>query len=153
MRSLCWARRLCSGLLPITIKAIWVVLRYPAAQQLELLKDLGVLRYCQYYSVVFGGYVALALWMTKYYVGEYGLTLQSAAFLAACFSSARRRAARVRRLFVGQDGADKVTWAVMWVCWARVLYPVLSANRIGASHHKRPRGHAHRLECRDVYRA
>ncbi|MCP6390607.1 hypothetical protein NL487_27180, partial [Klebsiella pneumoniae] len=55
-------------------------------EQLALLKDPGVLRYSQYYSVVFGGYVALALWMTKYYVGEYGMPLQTAAFLAACFS-------------------------------------------------------------------
>src|SRR5690606_12997922 len=36
--------------------------------QLAQLKDPRVLRYCQYYSVVFGGYVALALWMTKYYI-------------------------------------------------------------------------------------
>ena len=35
------------------------------AQQMRVLKDPRVWRYCQYYSVVFGGYVALALWMTK----------------------------------------------------------------------------------------
>lgn len=55
-------------------------------QQLAVLKDPRVWRYCQYYSVVFGGYVALALWMTKYYVGEYGFDMKIAAFLAACFS-------------------------------------------------------------------
>ena len=86
-------------------------------QQLALLKDPGVLRYSQYYSVVFGGYVALALWMTKYYVGEYGLSLQTAAFLAACFSLP----GGVLRAFGGylsdKFGAYKVTWAVMWVCW------------------------------------
>ena len=38
------------------------------ATQLKMLKDPRVLRYCQYYSVVFGGYVAMALWMTKYYI-------------------------------------------------------------------------------------
>ena len=38
--------------------------------QLALMKDPGVLRYSQYYSVVFGGYVGLALWMTHYYIGE-----------------------------------------------------------------------------------
>ncbi len=86
-------------------------------QQLALLKDPGVLRYSQYYSVVFGGYVALALWMTKYYVGEYGLSLQTAAFLAACFSLP----GGVLRAFGGylsdKFGAYKVTWAVMWICW------------------------------------
>jgi len=55
-------------------------------QQLHVLKDPRVWRYCQYYSVVFGGYVELALWMTKYYVSEYGFDLKLAALLAACFS-------------------------------------------------------------------
>ena len=86
-------------------------------EQLALLKDPGVLRYSQYYSVVFGGYVALALWMTKYYVGEYGMGLKTAAFLAACFSLP----GGVLRAFGGylsdKFGAYKVTWAVMWVCW------------------------------------
>jgi len=86
-------------------------------EQLALLKDPGVLRYSQYYSVVFGGYVALALWMTKYYVGEYGMSLQTAAFLAACFSLP----GGVLRAFGGylsdKFGAYKVTWAVMWLIW------------------------------------
>ena len=34
-------------------------------EQLMVLKDPKVWRYSQYYSIVFGGYVALALWMTK----------------------------------------------------------------------------------------
>src|SRR5690606_5142277 len=55
-------------------------------EQLAALKDPRVWKYCQYYSIVFGGYVGLSLWMTKYYVAEYGYTLQSAALLAACFS-------------------------------------------------------------------
>ncbi len=55
-------------------------------EQLKALKDPRVLRYCQYYSIVFGGYVALALWMVQYYVGEYGLDIRVAALLAACFS-------------------------------------------------------------------
>ena len=54
--------------------------------QLQALKDPRVLKYCQYYSIVFGGYVALALWMVQYYVGEYGLDIRVAALLAACFS-------------------------------------------------------------------
>ena len=31
--------------------------------QLKSLKDPKVIKYCQYYSIVFGGYVALSLWM------------------------------------------------------------------------------------------
>lgn len=56
------------------------------ADQLRTLKDPRVLRYCQYYSIVFGGYVAISLWMVQYYVGEYGLDIRVAALLAACFS-------------------------------------------------------------------
>ncbi|WP_286852266.1 MFS transporter, partial [Hydrogenophaga sp. 70-12] len=54
------------------------------AQQLQALRDPRVLKYCQYYSIVFGGYVALALWMVQYYIGEYGLDIRLAALLAAC---------------------------------------------------------------------
>ena len=87
------------------------------SDQLKSLKDPRVLRYCQYYSIVFGGYVALALWMTKYYVQEYGFNLQTAALLAACFSLP----GGVLRAFGGwmsdKWGAHSVTWWVMWVSW------------------------------------
>jgi len=87
------------------------------AEQLKTLKDPRVWRYCQYYSIVFGGYVALALWMTKYYVQEYEFSLQSAALLAACFSLP----GGILRAFGGwmsdKWGAHSVTWWVMWVSW------------------------------------
>ena len=50
-------------------------------EQLKVLKDPRVWRYSQYYSIVFGGYVALALWMTKYYMSEYQFELKDAAML------------------------------------------------------------------------
>ena len=40
-----------------------------------MLRDPNVWKYSQYYSIVFGGYVGLSLWMTKYYVSEYGFDL------------------------------------------------------------------------------
>jgi NNP family nitrate/nitrite transporter-like MFS transporter len=46
--------------------------------QLKALKDPKVIKYCQYYSIVFGGYVALSLWMVQYYVGEFGLDIRVA---------------------------------------------------------------------------
>lgn len=85
-------------------------------QQLAMIKNPAVLRYCQYYSVVFGGYVGLSLWMVHYYVAEYGFSLTTAAFLAACFSLP----GGVLRAFGGwlsdKYGAYKITWGVMWVC-------------------------------------
>lgn len=86
-------------------------------QQIKVLKDRRVWRYCQYYSVVFGGYVGLALWMTKYYVGEYGYDLKLAALLAACFSLPGGVLRALGGWISDRYGAYKVTWWVMWVCW------------------------------------
>ena len=87
------------------------------SDQLKLLKDPKVIKYCQYYSIVFGGYVALSLWMVQYYVGEFGLDIRTAALLAACFSLP----GGVLRAFGGilsdKYGAHSVTWWVLWVSW------------------------------------
>lgn len=92
--------------------------------QLRLMKDPAVLRYSQYYSVVFGGYVGLALWMVNYYVQEYGFDLKHAAFLAACFSLPGGVLRALGGWLSDKYGAYKVTWAVMWVCW--VAFFILS---------------------------
>ncbi len=87
------------------------------AEQLKVMKDPRVWRYSQYYSVVFGGYVALALWMTKYYVSEYGFDMKLAALLAACFSLPGGVLRALGGWISDKYGAYKVTWWVMWVCW------------------------------------
>ncbi|OGB21050.1 MAG: MFS transporter [Burkholderiales bacterium RIFCSPLOWO2_02_FULL_57_36] len=86
-------------------------------EQMKVLKDPRVWRYCQYYSVVFGGYVALALWMTKYYVGEYGFDLKLAALLAAAFSLPGGVLRALGGWISDKYGAYKVTWWVMWISW------------------------------------
>jgi NNP family nitrate/nitrite transporter-like MFS transporter len=85
--------------------------------QLAMLKDPKVLKYCQYYSIVFGGYVALSLWMVQYYIGEYGLDIRAAALLAACFSLPGGVLRAVGGWLSDKYGAHSVTWWVMWVCW------------------------------------
>ncbi|HLT26240.1 MAG TPA: nitrate/nitrite transporter [Zeimonas sp.] len=85
--------------------------------QLKLLRDPRVLKYCQYYSIVFGGYVALSLWMVQYYVGEYGLDIRVAALLAACFSLPGGVLRAVGGWLSDRYGAHSVTWWVMWVSW------------------------------------
>lgn len=89
----------------------------PLREQLRMLKDPRVWRYCQYYSVVFGGYVALALWMTEYYVSEYGFDMRLAALLAACFSLPGGVLRALGGWVSDKFGAHKVTWWVMWICW------------------------------------
>ena len=85
--------------------------------QLKSLKDPRVLKYCQFYSIVFGGYVALSLWMVQYYVGEFGLDIRSAALLAACFSLPGGVLRAVGGWMSDKWGAHSVTWWVMWVSW------------------------------------
>ncbi|MCO5101861.1 MAG: NarK/NasA family nitrate transporter [Burkholderiaceae bacterium] len=87
------------------------------ADQLKMLKDPRVLKYCQYYSIVFGGYVALSLWMVQYYVGEYGMDIRVAALLAACFSLPGGVLRAAGGWLSDKYGAHSVTWWVMWVSW------------------------------------
>ncbi|MGE3927274.1 MAG: nitrate/nitrite transporter [Lautropia sp.] len=85
--------------------------------QLRMLKDPRVLKYCQYYSIVFGGYVALSLWMVQYYVGEYGLDIRVAALLAASFSLPGGVLRAIGGVLSDRWGAHRVTWWVLWVSW------------------------------------
>ena len=86
-------------------------------EQLKTLKDPRVLKYCQYYSIVFGGYVGLSLWMVQYYVGEYGLDIRWAALLAACFSLPGGVLRAIGGYLSDKHGAHQVTWWVLWVSW------------------------------------
>ncbi len=87
------------------------------SDQLKSLKDPKVLKYCQFYSIVFGGYVALSLWMVQYYVGEFGLDIRSAALLAACFSLPGGVLRAAGGWMSDKWGARSVTWWVLWVSW------------------------------------
>ena len=95
-------------------------------EQLSALKDPTVWRYSQYYSIVFGGYVALSLWMTKYYISEYGFDIQLAAVLAAGFSIPGGLLRAIGGWFSDRYGAHNVTWWVLWiglVCLFFLSYP------------------------------
>ncbi|HJS86667.1 MAG TPA: nitrate/nitrite transporter, partial [Acetobacteraceae bacterium] len=89
----------------------------PVRQQLAVLRNPRVWKYCQFYSIVFGGFTALSVWMPQYYVGEYGLSITRASLLAACFSLP----GGVLRAFGGwlsdRFGAHSVTWWVLWAAW------------------------------------
>ena len=58
----------------------------PMSAMLAPLKKLQVWRFSLYYFFVFGGFVALALWLPRYYVGVYGLDIISAGWLGAAYS-------------------------------------------------------------------
>ena len=54
--------------------------------QLAPLAKLQVWRFSLYYFFVFGGFVALSLWLPRYYIGVYGVDVRAAGMLAAAFS-------------------------------------------------------------------
>lgn len=57
-----------------------------AWMQLTPLKDIRVWRFSLYYFFVFGGFVALALWLPHYLTGAYGLGIGAAGMLAVAYS-------------------------------------------------------------------
>ena len=91
-------------------------------EQLKALKDPNVWKLCQYYSIVFGGYVALSLWMTKYYITEYGFGIEVAALLAACFSLPGGVLRAVGGWMSDRWGAHPVTWWVLLFSWACLFF-------------------------------
>ena len=58
----------------------------PFMSQLAPLANLQVWRFSLYYFFVFGAFVALALWLPRYYVGVYGLSITTAGLLGAAYS-------------------------------------------------------------------
>ncbi len=56
------------------------------ADQLAPLKNIQVWRFATYYFFVFGGFVALASFLPRYYVGAYGLELTTAGVFAGLYS-------------------------------------------------------------------
>jgi NNP family nitrate/nitrite transporter-like MFS transporter len=70
--------------------------------------------------------VALSLWMTKYYITEYGFGIEAAALLAACFSLPGGVLRAMGGWMSDRWGAHPVTWWVMlmsWVCLFFLSYP------------------------------
>ncbi|HET7764019.1 MAG TPA: nitrate/nitrite transporter [Burkholderiales bacterium] len=86
-------------------------------QQLAVLKEPRVWKYCQYYSIVFGGFTALSLWMPQYYVNEYRLTIAQGALLAAAFALPAGVLRALGGWLADKFGAHSVTWWVLWGAW------------------------------------
>jgi NNP family nitrate/nitrite transporter-like MFS transporter len=84
-------------------------------QQLMPLLDARVWRFGLAYAFVFGGFVALALWLPKYYVGEYGLPLATAAFLTIFFDLPSGAIRALGGWASDKWGGNTVTWWVLWV--------------------------------------
>jgi NNP family nitrate/nitrite transporter-like MFS transporter len=86
-------------------------------QELSALRDPRVWKYCQYYSIVFGGFTALSVWMPQYFVHEYEFSVAEAGLLAACFSLPAGVLRALGGYLSDRFGAHNVTWWVLWAAW------------------------------------
>jgi NNP family nitrate/nitrite transporter-like MFS transporter len=87
------------------------------ARQLSVLRDPRVWKYCQYYSIVFGGFTALSIWMPQYFASEYTFSITHASLLAACFSLPGGAFRALGGWLSDRFGAHSVTWWVLWIAW------------------------------------
>jgi len=85
-------------------------------QQLAPLTEARVWRFGLAYYFVFGGFVALALWLPKYYMGQYGLDLKTAALITMIFTLPSGLIRALGGWVSDRWGGDTVTWWVFWVC-------------------------------------
>jgi NNP family nitrate/nitrite transporter-like MFS transporter len=85
--------------------------------QLGVLRDPRVWKYCQYYSIVFGGFTALSVWMPQYFLNNYHLPIAQASLMAACFSLPGGVLRAVGGWLSDRFGAHNITWWVLWAAW------------------------------------
>lgn len=83
----------------------------------KVLSDPRVWKLCQYYSIAFGGFTALSLWIPQYLKAEYGMTLVAASAFAAGFSLPGSILRAVGGALADRFGAHNVTWWALWVAW------------------------------------
>jgi NNP family nitrate/nitrite transporter-like MFS transporter len=118
--------RIYAGALLVTATLFWIIAvpdpvrtgaRASMFRQLGVLRDRRVWKYCQYYSIVFGGFTALSIWMPQYFMGQYHLSLAQASLLAACFSLPAGVLRAAGGWISDRFGAHAVTWWVLWAAW------------------------------------
>lgn len=98
----------------------------PMREQLKVLRNVQVWRFSLYYFFVFGAFVALSLWLPRYVMGVYGMTVKQAGMLAAFYSVP----ASLFRIYGGhlsdKFGARRVlywTFGVSALCTFLLSYP------------------------------
>ncbi len=93
---------------------------------LEPLRNPQIWRFSLYYFFTFGAFVALALWMPRYYMGVYGLSITAAGLLAAAYSVPGSVFRMLGGALSDKHGARKVmywTFIASVVCTFLLSYP------------------------------
>ena len=86
-------------------------------ESFRVLRDPRVWKLCQYYSITFGGFTALSLWIPQYLKAEYGMSLVAASAFAAGFSLPGSVLRAVGGALADRFGAHSITWWGLWVAW------------------------------------
>lgn len=95
-------------------------------QQLAPLRNLQVWRFSLYYFFVFGGFVALAAFLPRFYVGAYGLELTTAGVLTGLFALPGAVFRAAGGWLSDRNGGRKVlfwTFGLSFVALAFMAYP------------------------------
>ena len=98
----------------------------PLLAQLAPLAKLQVWRFSLYYFFVFGAFVALALWLPRYYMGVYGLDVKTAGMLGAAYSIPASLFRAYGGVLSDKYGARRVmywTFIVSVICTFLLSYP------------------------------
>lgn len=96
------------------------------AEQMKPLAKQQVWRFSLYYFFVFGGFVALALWLPRYLIGAYDLDVRTAGLIAACYSIPGSLFRIVGGWLSDRLGARRVmywTFSVSLLCTFVLAYP------------------------------
>lgn len=126
-------------LLAITAAAIWIFspkqdikpgADRPVLEMLKPLKYMRVWRFSLYYVVVFGAYVALSVWLPKYYVDVYGMDLKHAALVTTLFIFPASLLRPVGGYFSDKFGARRMMYWVFGVMLAATFLLSLPSGRI-----------------------
>src|SRR3546814_11877304 len=80
------------------------------------LRNLQVWRFSLYYFLVFGGFIALASWLPRYYMGVYGVDLRTAGMLAASFALQATLFRAVGGVLADRYGARRMMYLSFSVC-------------------------------------
>jgi NNP family nitrate/nitrite transporter-like MFS transporter len=98
----------------------------PIGEQLAPLANVQVWRFSLYYFFVFGGFVALSLWLPRYYVGAYHLDLVQAGILTTLFTLPASLMRAYGGWLADRVGARRVmywSFSVSVVCAFILSYP------------------------------
>ncbi|MDR2710949.1 MAG: NarK/NasA family nitrate transporter [Burkholderiales bacterium] len=103
-------------------------------EQIKVMVDMRVVKYCLYYFFVFGGYVGLSLWLLQYYQGEYDLDMVQAGFLTACFALPGGVVRAIGGYISDKFGAHRVTFWVMVVSlFCLIVLSIPGPKTLGSS--------------------